>query len=400
VEQAPPAAMAGLQHLSTSLRTRVLADTLATATALMPRLGITDCIDVTADDVLGVPVWFSFRPGSPANAVRAGKGLWPTEAQVGALMEAIEYVAAERADQRDTFGHRSLAEMLQPFGGAVTVADLAPRLGAVLPPARVLPADRCEDVVSGAVHWMPAELLRLLDPPAEPDGPLFGTSSNGLASGNSLDEATLHALLEVLERDALALDHVRPSRCWLSAASLPPPFDEWCARWQALGVQLRVRVLPSDFGLPCLEAELVSLLPGGLPRATGYGLHLDPAVALARAVTEAAQGRLHDLRFGRSRAPGPPEAPREPRADDAELPFTALPRWACIGVAAALSMLLDTLRARGLPCVLRRRLNADAAAADLDGLHVVKLLVPGCETAVGQQVRIGRRLARRLLQAA
>ena len=54
------------------------------------------------------------------------------------------------------------------------------------------------------------------------------------------------------------------------------------------------------------------------------------------------------------------------------------------------------LRAQGLPWVLRRSMNLQPDAADLDGLHVVKVVVPGCESVTGGALRIGRRLARRL----
>jgi ribosomal protein S12 methylthiotransferase accessory factor len=364
----------------------------------MPRLGITACVDATPHDLLGVPVWFSSRPAGLTNCVHAGKGVNPMEAQVGALMEAIEYAAAERADSHTASDHLPLRELLQAFGGRLSAADLAPRFGARLPPERVVAVDVCEDVATGAQYQMPSELLRLVPPPTDDDGALFGSSSNGLASGNSLEDATLHGLLEVLERDCLALDHVRPSTCWIAPATLPAPFSSWHARWLQQGIRLRVRRLDNEFGLSCVEAELIQLSHSGTARSTGYGIHPDATIALARAVTEAAQCRLHSLRFEPESLRGPSVAADEGPLHGNEMPFDGLPSQQVGSVDDLLSALISRLRTRGLPWVLRRRMNSDASATEFAGLHVVKVLVPGCETAVGHHVRIGRRLAQRLVQ--
>jgi hypothetical protein len=49
---------------------------------------------------------------------------------------------------------------------------------------------------------------------AEWTPPLFRTTSNGLASGNTIAEATAHALAELCERDALARLRARPRTDW------------------------------------------------------------------------------------------------------------------------------------------------------------------------------------------
>lgn len=365
----------------------------------MPILGITRCDDATSSDLLGVPVWFSHRPGGLTSQVHAGKGVQPLEARTGAVMEAVEYAVAERADSTDPLGRMPIGEALQTLGGSVTVADLAPRFGAPAPSERVVAVDGCEDVATGTLHRMPSELLRLLAPDTEAAAPLFGTSSNGLASGTSLEDATLHALLEVLERDTLAHDHVRPSVSWLSPDSLPSPFADWHARWLGQGVHLRIRNLVNEIGLCCLEAEIRAPGHSGPVRSTGYGIHPDAQIALARAITEAAQGRLYALCFRAERTMAPD--PSTPQRLDATgvLAFDDLPTQPGLQVEEALALLLARLKSKGMPWVLRRRLHESPAVPGLDGLHVVKLVVPGCETAVGRNVRIGRRLAQRLVSA-
>jgi ribosomal protein S12 methylthiotransferase accessory factor len=364
----------------------------------MPRLGITACEDATAGDVLGVPVWFSHRPRSQVRTVHSGKGVHGIEAEAGALMEAIEFAVAERAEPC-VHGERTLlGDITAQFGPKLTVADLAPRFGAAVPPERRVLTDWCEDVATGAVLQMPAELLRLQAPDIDALGPAFGSSTNGLASGNSLEEATLHALLEVLERDCHALDMAAPSTRWIDVESMPEPFADWSARWSALGISLGVRQLLSEFGLPCFEARVTEDAAAGQRSGLGWGLHPDPRIALARAITEAAQCRLYAMRIdGHDVRPNTVVAAR---ASDPHFAFESVQGKAFDTVSSALADVLARLRDRGLPWVLRRPMNLEPGAADLDGLHVVKVLVPGCESAVAGPLRIGRRLAQRLVQAA
>ncbi len=51
---------------------------------------------------------------------------------------------------------------------------------------------------TGTIAWVPASAVYLCWPT------LYQFSTNGLASGNHVMEATLHALYEVLERDAMS----------------------------------------------------------------------------------------------------------------------------------------------------------------------------------------------------
>jgi ribosomal protein S12 methylthiotransferase accessory factor len=385
--------------LSTSLRVRPLEETLAMATALMPAAGISAVEDATATDVLGVPVWFSHRPAGLASTVHAGKGVHPREAQVGALMEAFEYAAAESEASRSTDRRMSLGAVLQQFSPALTLADLAPRLGARPTPDTALRVEHVDDLRTGRRCDLPAELV-LVPAPAGDQPALFGWTSNGLASGNTIDEATLHALLEVLERDAIALDLAQPSRrCW-PLHTLPEPFRGWAQDWSAMGIALRIRHLDSAFGLPCFEAEITAAGPHGAQVARGWGLHLDRQVALSRAVTEAAQSRLHARRYAgraggtsRNRA-GLPTG----EAAGHDIDGSSVPSLPCSDIASALALLLGRLEAQGLHGVLRRRMTLAMPGQAATTLQVVKVIVPGCEDPTGAEPRIGRRLAQRLIR--
>ena len=119
--------------------------------------------------------------------------------------------------------------------------------------------------------------------------PLFLVSSNGLASGNTVTEATLHALYEVIERDSLVRARTTAPRL-LDLASVDGPARALLDRLAAADADVRVEVLPSPTGTACFRALLWSeMFPVTF---AGSGAHLDRDVALCRALTEAAQSRV------------------------------------------------------------------------------------------------------------
>src|SRR3712207_6265867 len=60
--------------------------------------GVTRLAELTRLDRLGLPVWQAVRPMSRALSVHQGKGATDADAQLGALMEAIESHSAENFD--------------------------------------------------------------------------------------------------------------------------------------------------------------------------------------------------------------------------------------------------------------------------------------------------------------
>lgn len=392
------------QHLGSSLRTCSAETTWDTARRLMPALGIARVTDVTRLDRLGLPVYASVRPRGQALCVHAGKGLGTAEARIGALMEAVEFAVAE--PQRSAWLGRSLCigDLADDWDGAFTLADLAPRFGVPAPAQRPLRTVRCEDVAGGASAWLPAELVFL--PFTDPHGPaLFGWSSNGLASGNTLTEATLHGLLEVLERDALLMNLPRDRSRWIDPDDYPPPFDDLCPQWQALGVALAVRCVPNDFGLPCFQALLAQdSREQTVDLAEGSGLHMDAGIAFTRAVCEAAQSRLSTIHGGRDdltgfyghvAGQGPGRDVRQKLAYREAFDRSRPLRWADVpslplgdqDLEILLGQLLQRLAAQGFRKILRHRFDLP-----LGGLHVVKIIVPGCQEADKPLQRAGRRL--------
>jgi len=391
---------------TTSLRGRPQAETEAIARALMRPLGLSALTDITHRDRLGLPVFVSTRRGAGPMARHAGKGLAPADARVGALMEGVEHAVAERASAAGPDARLLLHELVAQWPAGLQLRDFAPRLGVVADPAQPVMAARCENLMDPRRRavLLPAELVLVPCPPG--DGPaLFGWSSNGLASGNTLEEATLHALLEVLERDAIAMNAARGTATAVDIEELPPALRRRALAWRALGVHLILRHLPGDIGLPCFEATLHESGHVRVALARGWGIHLRRDIALARAVSEAAQSRLCML--VRSGGPGP-----KARSDDAAArqrvlarlaettarqPLAELPHHPARSIGRSLRWLLARLDERGLGPVFRRRMQLPGGRPDLQGLHVVKLVVPRCETVLGPHPRMGPRLLAQVL---
>jgi ribosomal protein S12 methylthiotransferase accessory factor len=397
---------------ATSLRGRPVAETIAIAERLMPLLGIRAVVDATGIDRVGLPVFFSVRPRSATQRIHAGKGLTAADARVGALMEAVELAVAERASASARPVRTTVGELVAQLPGGLDIADFAPRLGASRDRSRPLLAVPCESISSKMdTALLPAELA-LVPGPIGRTQPLFGWSSNGLASGNTRDEATLHGLLEVLERDALAMNLAEDASCAIANGELPPPFAEKAREWQRIGIGLVVRYVPNALGLPCFEAALHDRSSRAVLLARGSGLHVEKEIALARAVSEAAQSRarvLYGLRPGSPARDAEPARPL-PAIRDQELRvlerllattrrigFDAVPDRRCRSIAATLRELVARLASAGMAPIYRHEMDPTGPAA-AGGLHVVKVIVPRCESIVERQVRMGPRLLERVVR--
>jgi ribosomal protein S12 methylthiotransferase accessory factor len=112
--------------------------------------------------------------------------------------------------------------------------------------------------------------------------------SNGCAAGNTLEEAILQGFLELVERDAVALWwYNRVRRPGVDLDSFGEPYlDRLQAFLQAHGRAFWVLDLTSDLGIP-VYASITRRVDGPVEQIMpGFGAHLDPKVALLRAVTE------------------------------------------------------------------------------------------------------------------
>ncbi len=121
--------------------------------------------------------------------------------------------------------------------------------------------------------------------------------SNGLAGGNCLEEAILQGFLEVAERDAVALWwYNRAPRPEVSLEVDDPWVRDLVAFYGRLDRDVWALDLTTDLGIPTYAAVSALRRDTGQDIIFGFGSHLDPRIALTRALAEVNQMLPHVLR--------------------------------------------------------------------------------------------------------
>jgi YcaO-like protein with predicted kinase domain len=308
------------------------------------------------------------------------------DAKVSAFMEAAEAFHGEHLESRF---RRASARTLRQDSGDVVGPEALWRSPAHYTETHEIDWIEAVDLVSHQQFWIPAGSVHTELSRNEPV--LVG--SNGLATGNHLLEALVAALCEVIERDAVALWHARtlPRRanCRLDANSVDDP--SCCAvleRFAQAKFRPRIWDVTSDVGVATFICDLPPRANDHAPtlrRSRGAGCHPEPAIALLRALTEAAQSRLH--RIAGLRNDLTEDAYREAPAATAGAvlldaltdaapghSFAETPRYSSRDIGEDFRWLLRRLTAAGLDRVL---------AVDLTkpefGLPAVRVIVPGLE---------------------
>ena len=272
------------------------AETLRRIQPLFAGIGLTRLADITGLDRIGMPVVLSVRPNAGYLALDAGKGFTLEAATVSAAMECLERHHAETA---------AVAELLLPYDElarqyrTVPVEQLPLTKHSLFGPKRPERWALGWDVIQQAEVAIPAEMVPMTRfKYGRADLVSFQTGSNGLASGNHVLEALESGLLEVLERDAVSCHTVvmnrdgrMPPRVRLETIT-SPLVRELLDRFQAAGVAPLLFDCMVDTDVPVFMAYLYDLRLRNIGTFRGYGAHLDPEIAMVRALTEAAQGRL------------------------------------------------------------------------------------------------------------
>jgi YcaO-like protein with predicted kinase domain len=367
------------------------AETLARLRPLMPALGITRLADVTGLDHVGLPVVQSIRPNSRSLSVSQGKGVDRDFAAASALMESIETWHAEHIVLPVQFC--SWTELRHRVR-VIDVGQMARVKRSRFRPELAMMWVEGRDLIDGDPTWLPLESVSLdMRRPQPPGSGCFPMSSNGLAGGNNLTEATIHGLCELIERDACTLwelsDDAHRNAARLDLATVDDPgCRAVIALYEAAGLVVGAWDVTSDVGVACFVVTIVEAADTGrnLGAFGGYGCHLDRAVALSRALTEAGQSRLTYIAASRddhgyatwdpTRRAGNVARARAELAEPALRSFGDAPDLASDDLAVDLRRVLAILVDRGFREVVR----VDLTRAEL-GIAVARVIVPGLETA-------------------
>jgi oxazoline/thiazoline synthase len=231
-----------------------------------------------------------------------GKGLTIASSQAGALAEALERQSMiwqgdegariARMDDLERAIHPNDIQLYSAAQIAAAEVDGSPtHRFHYVPQTFKVDQEHAWSQVRGIADdrraWIPSAIAYLGVPQTGP-GSLRGCS-NGVAAGNSIDEALLQGLLELVERDSVAL-------WWYSRAHRPgidldatddPRVRAALTPLRARGRDVWVLDITSDLGIPAMAA--LTATPEGGRMLMGFGAHVDPVIAVVRALTEVCQ---------------------------------------------------------------------------------------------------------------
>lgn len=220
----------------------------------------------------------------------AGKGRTGEQARMSALAEAIERYSGlchgDEARCHQTFADLGAAAVhpdeLHLFSRAQIASGTGPEALAPTTPIAWTPV---WSLTNHRRRWVPLAYC-YTEAPEHLGARFCRTSSNGSAAGSCLEEAIFQGLLELLERDAIAIWWY--GRVRRPAVLVPPSaaadVDAHRAAYAASGWSLAMLDLTHDLGCPVVTA--VARHPPSDRFALGFGCHPDPSLAVRRALSE------------------------------------------------------------------------------------------------------------------
>jgi ribosomal protein S12 methylthiotransferase accessory factor len=279
-------------------------ETLAAIEPHLLSLGITRVGDLTGLDVIGIPVFFACRPNSRGLSVGQGKGLCPDSARLGAIMECFEQALAERHE--DLVSEQASQDEMEARGlKCISSSSMFRSALGERDPRRKRSWVKGVSMVDGRQIHVPFELVGFdLRSGTEWDHAHYTMSTVGLGAGASLAEASLHALLEVVENDATALIDVFGQ---LAGFTQPVEYrrgyhlalDEAMTMIASSGLDCFFVSVTNRVTLPTIAAYITT--PGeihansGTRAFAGFACRLAPEEAALAALLEAVQSRLTQI---------------------------------------------------------------------------------------------------------
>ncbi len=277
----------------TGIRIMPPEETLAKVMPLLKTAGLEDPEDITGKDNVGIPV-FSVERGETALGKPKfynGKGATREQALASAVMESLERYSAEQRDTDEI--------VYGTYEQACDVMMTVDPLDLILPPpvqARYMDETiawtKGFEMFRGCPIWVPACAVFY---PYYPDGDfqLFKFHTNGIASGNTMEEAILHALFEDIERDAWSIcEHNEMTNADVIIDDEDSVPAQLLAKFADKGIDIHLKDLTSDIGIPTIGAAADDTVTQDPELLTiGVGTHLNPEIAAIRAITEVAQSR-------------------------------------------------------------------------------------------------------------
>ena len=396
--------------------------TLEKALEVCQRIGVTRLADITGMDRLGIPNYSAVLPGTEDYIwVYSGKGMTHQHAKASALMESIERYCSLPSSNHDRVYIRGTVQELTKSYDLIHPDDIIEPLNFQYQENMVMDFLQGFDLLADKDILIPAPLVLFRYSPFAPAvNPFAFHHTNGLASGNVLEEAVCHALCEVIERDAASISEIRARAIPFHIlktienklrqrgyvlSSIPTNIfmDDYTIYRdvELLGVQLEgvqkltskfhdsdlpllIKDITSDIGIPTFAASSIEWIShdyGYL--AEGHGTHPDARIALLRAITEVSQTRaaniqgarddLRKIRYGENNADD--KRGWQFISSDEKIGYNKITSFNNEDILDDVKLILQNLKDVGI----KTAAIVDLTNPDL-GIPVVRAIVPGLET--------------------
>ena len=297
-----------LSYIEGTQRVYEESTTLENTKDQIKKIGVTRIADITNLDRIGIPILSAIRPSAAKGAISiySGKGSTEQRARISAIMEGFERCLAERQGlNTNIVSPISAPALVESYSKARENFSVLDPKSLLLPqpydPQLLLEWVGAYDLLNGEEIFVSANAVyHPYDAPGRCQK-LFLSNTNGLASGNVIEEAILHGLLEVIERDAISTaQFTRNLGKEIVLTEADGYLYELAGKFKDAEIELKVWLVPSDTGIPTVIAvtDDVKLKDPAL-LVMGAGSHLKPEIAVARAITEAAQSRVVQIQGAR-----------------------------------------------------------------------------------------------------
>ena len=267
--------------------------------------GITRITEITHLDRVKIPVFSSIRPTAQSGGVSvyAGKGATVEQARASAMMEGFERYSAEKQD----IDQEKIS--ISAYNEIKNDSVLNPR-DLLLPKSfenqniemQKLEWIEAEEIISESPILVPANAVfhpyipnREIKPSAMA---MFKGNTNGLASGNVIEEAVLHGIFEVVERDAWSIfELTKRNKKQIDLDTIEnETVSELVEKFTSQGIKIKLMDITADLKIPTIVASADdTVLKDAALLTLVVGTHLNPEIAAIRALSEVAQSRATQI---------------------------------------------------------------------------------------------------------
>jgi ribosomal protein S12 methylthiotransferase accessory factor YcaO len=409
-----------------STRIKTPAETLAEIMPICNGIGVTRISDITYMDKLYIPNYSVFLPGTEDSIwVYSGKGATKIQAKASALMESVERFCSLSSNYSKNYISGTYSELSKTYDKVIHPDEVVePALSEYDEKSSNIDYIQGYDLQNNQEVLVPAQLVLSKYSTKPPSNyPFLYSHTNGLASGNVLEEAICHALCEVVERDGVSIADLCsssipytifkntnqskiPENEFIDDSSIfqevdiskiieeYEPLKILVKRFNNVGLPLLIKNITQDIGIPTFVASSIESITSDYGYyAKGYGTHLDARIALIRAITELSQTRASNIQGARDdlrkiqykqddeihkrkwefmRTQSSSEFPTK---NDNTILFSKIKTYVSDDILEDIKHILKSLKKAGL----RRAIIVDLTHPSV-GIPVVRAIVPGLET--------------------